>query len=665
LRISIPQAFAQAGADAVAGCLIAHFARLRTGRGQHVDVSAQTSIGIATLGQILAHSVGDANPSWERKAPGADHSGSGAGTPADQKKWACLDGLAEFHLSVGPASGGFTNNFFRWMADEGVISGPLTEVDWRTLPERLKDGSFSPADFEAARTATRAFLATKTQREVLRAATDRKITCVPIYDTAAVAASDQLAARQFWVEVGGGERRRRMPGRFAAVKGGDPALVFARPAPLLGEHDAAVTGEWSAERSGPALTSTRDDTAALPLSGLVVLDLSWVLAGPVIARALADFGATVIRVETSTRPETSRLMPPYYEGVKSTESSALFGTCNAGKLGLTIDLKREAGRALVREIAQQVDVVIEAFSPGTMARWGLDYATLSADHHDLIMLSTSIMGQSGPYSSLAGYGNVGAALSGFQDIVGWPDRPPFGPFGPYTDFLGPRLSLVTLLAALDRRRTTGVGCYIDVAQSEAGVYFQGPELAQYFADGVITHRLGNRDRAFAPHGVYRCADADGEPRFVAIAVCTDDQWAALAGIVDVTAAGVTWGSAVSDRHDHHNEIDVVIEAFTLVRTAAEVERILQAVGVPSHVVASSRDIAHDPQIAHRGHLVTLPHHRFGTVVVEGPRYLLSDTPGVVARPAPMFHQDNHMVLVDLLGFDEARYEQLTGEGVLR
>jgi benzylsuccinate CoA-transferase BbsF subunit len=402
------------------------------------------------------------------------------------------------------------------------------------------------------------------------------------------------------------------------------------------------------------------------LAGLKVLDLSWVVAGPLIGRALADFGATVVRVESSTRVETARLMQPFYGGVPDKENSALFGNCNAGKLGMTLDLKNEDGRQVVRDLAMWADVVVESFSPGQLARWGLDYASLSAEKPSLIMLSTSIAGQTGHWSKLAGFGNVGSSLSGFQNLVGAADGLPWGPFGPYTDYVGPRIGLVTLLAALESVRRTGRGRYIDVAQVEAGVFFLSPQVAHHGVDGTVAWRRGNRDEVFAPHGVYPARDEGGQARFVAVAVRTDDEWSALAGALGPPDLATRADLATAEgRRAAADELDGLVAAWTRERTAADVERELQGSGVPAHVAASSADFVADPQLVHRGHVVALDDPRHGTAYVEGPRYVLSETPGRVPRPAPTLGRDNETVLREVLGYSDERIRALTEGSVLR
>jgi len=688
VRISLPQAFLHASADAAAGALIAHHARLRTGRGQHVDVSAQASLGIATLGRVLAHAVGDERPEWDKPVKRIDQSGSGSGTRPTLKKWACKDGLAELHLGVGPATGGFTNSLFGWLADEGEPVAGFARLDWRQMPALVKAGTFTDADMDDARQIIAAFLKRKTKAEILEAAVGRKLLCVPIYDTSDVAGSAQLQARDYWAEVGDGSRRTKLPGKLAKTSVHAP--VVTRAAPMPGEHSAEVIAEWSrpcsssasrAASSGASPAEARDaggvadeTTAvaqsgppgdALPLDGLKVLDLTWVVAGPVVGRALADFGATVIRVESSLRTETARHMPPFHDGKPGVENSALYGTCNAGKLGMTIDLSTPAGREIVGELIGWCDVVAEAFSPGLMRRWGLDYETLAARHPGLIMISSSITGQTGPTARLAGYGNVGAALSGYQAIVGWPGEPPIGPFGPYTDYVGPRFTLAVLLAALDSRRRTGEGCYIDISQVESGILFQSAELADHFAQGTIVAPMGNADRQLAPHGVYPCQPDGSAERFVAIAVRDDDDWQRLAAVLGRAdlAAEEMLGTAAG-RRARQGELDAVIAEWTSGLRAEQVQDRLQAAGVPAHVSASSRDFCTDPQLEHRGHLIRLPHPLHGSTTVEGPRYLLSDTPGRVSRAAPTLGQDNEHVLTQILGYGHDRVTELREAGVL-
>jgi benzylsuccinate CoA-transferase BbsF subunit len=357
-------------------------------------------------------------------------------------------------------------------------------------------------------------------------------------------------------------------------------------------------------------------------------------------------------------------MQPFYDGKPGPENSALYGTCNAGKLGVTLDLKSEAGRAVALDLARWADVVIESYSPGQMARWGLDYDAIRAVNPSVIMLSTSLMGQSGPSAKLAGYGNIGASISGYQDLVGWPDRSPIGPFGPYTDYIGPRFSLVLLLAALDARRRTGDGCYLDIAQSEIGVFLLAPQLAQFFDDATLATRRGNADERFAPHGVFACRKSGDSDRFVAIAVCTDEQWRALAtemGRPELADGEYADGAS---RLRAAPELEALVTGWTIDQGAEELETRLQRLGIPAHLCASSADWAADPQLRHRGHIRSMSHPRFGTATVEGPRYLLSETPGVASHPAPELGRDNEYVLRTLLGYDTAEYERLAAGGVL-
>lgn len=404
----------------------------------------------------------------------------------------------------------------------------------------------------------------------------------------------------------------------------------------------------------------QDKTA--PLAGLKVLDLAWVVAGPLIGRSLADYGATVVRIDSSRRVETARLMGPFPGGAMDVQQSTLYENCNAGKFGLALDLRTEAARDVVRDLAAWADIAVESFTPGQMAKWGLDYPSLAARNPGLIMVSTSLMGQTGPYARYSGYGNHGAAIAGFQNIVGPPGGEPVGPFGPYTDFVAPRFGLVATLAALDHRRRTGQGCHLDVSQSEAGIQFLAPQIADYAVTGRVQACAGNRDEAMAPHGVFPAAGWDS---WVAIAVRSDAEWRALGELIGGPAlADDPRFRTLADRKANEDQLEALVAAWVAERPAAEVEAALQLRGVPAHLAVASEDFMRDPQLLARGHFVRLPHPLMGEAVIEASHYRMSATPAEYPRAAPVYGRDNDHVLSEILGYGPERIEALRAAGVL-
>ena len=269
-------------------------------------------------------------------------------------------------------------------------------------------------------------------------------------------------------------------------------------------------------------SAMQDESGAL--AGLKVVDLMWVVAGPTATRLLADFGATVVRIESANRIETARGIGPFHNNAQGLDHSGLFGNMNVNKLGLSLNLATEEGRGVLMDLIRWCDVLCESFSPRAMRAWGMDYESLRELRPDLIMLSTCLFGQDGPLSNVAGFGTMGAAIGGFIALAGSPGDDPAGPYSAYTDYLSPRFAVPAILAALDHRDRTGEGCYIDQAQAESSLHFMSTALLDYTVNGHVPELVGNVDRQMAPHGVYACS---GDDEWVAIAVRDNADWSRL------------------------------------------------------------------------------------------------------------------------------------------
>ena len=358
-----------------------------------------------------------------------------------------------------------------------------------------------------------------------------------------------------------------------------------------------------------------------------------------IGKALADHGATVVRIESPERLDLLRTAPPFKDGEAGPDRAQFMANFNTSKRGMTIDLKNPAGQRLARRMADWADVVLESYSPGTMARFGLDWPTLAAQREDLVMLSTSMRGQTGPERGYSGFGGQGAAIAGLFALVGWPDRPPTGPWGAYTDFITPRYGVAALASALLHRQRSGQGQYIDLAQVECGIRFLEPLVMDYATTGREAARLGQASPWLHPHGVFACA---GEERYLALAAETDAERAALAGLLGGESLG-SW----CRRHD----------AFAAARQ-------LRAAGVPAHAVLRPSDLYEDEQLARRGFFVTLNHPVMGPTPYDGPATIFSRTPAQLRSPAPCLGQHNDEVLAQLLGLDAAEIAELRAAGAL-
>ncbi len=395
---------------------------------------------------------------------------------------------------------------------------------------------------------------------------------------------------------------------------------------------------------------------------LKVLDFSWGAALPLATKALAHYGATVVSVESLRRPTLTRLLPPYHGGMPGLDQSAMFANFGASKLSISLDMGNPEGRDIARRLATEwADVVAESFGPGIMRRWGMTYDDLRAARPGLVMVSSSMFGQEGPYSGFRGYGAHGAAVAGFSAITTWPGDVPAGPYGAYTDFISPRLTGAALLAALDYRERTGEGIYLDYSQVEGGVQFLGAAALDYQVNGRVLGPCRNRTDDGAPHGVYACA---GDDRWVAITVFGDGEWRAFCAAIGRAALADDARFAThAARKANEDALDDEVAAWTRPLAPADAARILQEAGISAGVLQDCGEVRRDPQLAAWGFFERRNHPVFGDFDYDGLEFRLSETPYSFERSA-LLGEHTHQVMRDCLGLSDDEIAALVANEVL-
>lgn len=396
--------------------------------------------------------------------------------------------------------------------------------------------------------------------------------------------------------------------------------------------------------------------------GLKVLDFGWIGVGPITARYFADHGAMTIRIESATRFDGLRMAPPYKNATPGLNNSQFFANFNASKMSLGLNMAHPEARAIAKRLCLEwADVITEGFTPKQMKAWGLHYEALSPTRPDLIMVSTCQLGQTGPYSMYAGYGNMAASLAGYYELTGWADRGPCMVYGAYTDMLTPAVGATLITAALDYRQRTGKGQWIDLSQFETGVNHMPATVLDYTVNGRIATRRGNQDERACPHAVYRC---QGQERWLSIAVATDEEWRAFVQVM----GNPTWAqeerfSTLASRKTNEEALNRLVGAWTESKDALLLETQLQQAGVAAGLVAKQSDLFEDPQLKDRGFFVWCDHKVMGRSPYDGLMSHLSKTPGSVA-PAPLLGEHYEEILKDILDFSEEQIAELIGQGVV-
>jgi crotonobetainyl-CoA:carnitine CoA-transferase CaiB-like acyl-CoA transferase len=585
---------------AAAGTMTAHYSRGASGLGQHVDVSIQEVAFSRIVNSVLV---------WQfdrRKL----HRVGGAinyGKVTVRCIWPLADGWCFHSLMTGRFGAPANQALSEWM-DEAGVPNPLRGVDW----QRYNRSTLDPLlrlEWEAA---IADFFRTRSRADIAGEGRKRGINACVVATPADVLQDPHLQARDFW-EV---DHNLRRPKRFTGFRAGPGEIRRAPYAPAA----AAAAGKG-------------------PLAGVRVLDFAWALVGSITTKILGDLGADVVKVESRTRPCLSRIdVQVSASRAGDFDDKPWFAHLNTSKRSLALDMKRPEAREVIEPLVKWADVVVENFSPGTMAKLGLDYDSLVRLNPAIVMVSGSVYGQTGPLSQEWGVDGTGAALSGRTYLTGWPARDPVIPGAvPYGDVIVPYVMAASVAAALQQRRESGCGAHIDASMYEICVQQMTPAILAAQA-GKTPARCGNDDPALFRQGVYPAA---GEDRWVAISLASASDWAKLrelAGSEDIAA-------------------------WTATKVEHELVELLQQAGIAAGCVQDIEDLLeHDPALLARGALIPLQHARLGAFGhMRTPLTLSRDTP-VPFRP-PGLGEHSALIARTLAGLSQERIDELTASGV--
>ncbi len=593
---------------AASGAMAALLERIGNGRGQHIDVSSQEVAFSRNVNGALAWH-------FDRRKLHRVGGSLNYGRATVRCIWPLADGYCFHTLMTGRFGAPANRALSDWMDEKGAPN-PLHGTDWNTYNRSTLDPQVR-AQWERA---IEGFFRTCTREEIRTEGQRRGINATVLAEPADVLADPHLEVRQFWNEHAG----LRTPSRFVRISEGPAA------------HPREQARETSV-RSGP-------------LAGVRVLDFSWALVGSITTKVLGDLGAEIIKVESRTRPCLSRLdVQISRSSAQSLDDKPWFAHLNTSKRSLALDMKKPESREIIDPLLEWADVVVENFSPGTMRKLGLDYATLSSKHPSLIMISGSVFGQTGPLAEAWGVDGTGAALSGRTLLTGWEDRGPVIPGAvPYGDVIVPYVMAAATSAALVHRNRTGVGCHVDASMYEICVQQMRDAFLQT-QRGERPHRMGNRDARIFHQDVY---PAQGEDRWIAVSCASPEQWRTFCEL-----AGV-------------DPTDPAIAAEALRRwTATQSERELAERLQDAHIAAGPvQDIEdlmeHDPQLASRGALMPLEHAVLGTFGHMRTPISFSRS-RIDAFRAPSMGEHSHEIARTLCGLSAERIATLEALGVFK
>lgn len=403
--------------------------------------------------------------------------------------------------------------------------------------------------------------------------------------------------------------------------------------------------------------------ADLPLSGVRVLDFTWAWAGPFCTLQLAHMGAEVIRLESAKKVCVTRAIPPFADNIPGPNRAGYFNQYNQGKRSVTVNMRLPEGMAIVRQLVAKSDVVVQNFAAGVMDRLGLGYDKLRELKPDIIMLSISGYGQSGPYRQYIGYGPPAGALAGFYATTGYEGLGPAEIGISYADPNAGVFGAYAIMMALIHRSRTGEGQHLDLSQWEAALMMMGEGLVEHAMNGRTPERIGDHDRQMAPHNSYKTLG--DQEKWVSIVVGNEAEWQALCrAIGQPELASDPRFKNVQLRKQNEAQLDEIITQWTSQRDRWEVTELLQKAGVAAYPPMSNKDLAESAHLRERGYLVQLEHPEVGKRIHAGVPWTMSETPCKVRKAAPVRGADTDAVLKDLLGMAQEEIDRLRAADAL-
>ncbi|MGW1814963.1 CoA transferase [Streptomyces sp. NPDC002125] len=619
------QAFQIAGAHAAIGALLA----VVSGTPQLVDISAQEAVA-ATL-ETAAVAWVHAGRFPVRSAGVYEH--------VAHQIFETADGYVAGGYSGSPR---MWTDLLTWMAERGQ-AGELLDECWQ-------DAAFRWRERPHVDEIVRQFAKGLPTAEIAEEARRRALPWAEVVPPERLTEHPQLRDRESLVTVTG----EGLPdGGVEDV--GFPWAALPRPVTLPAIREAEGDSPW---RHTGRTRQEQEQPKSRAMEGVRVLDLTWVLAGPYVTKQFGEHGADIVKVESRHRKDPTRFAPSMHLRPGSDpDDSGYFINFNRNKRSVALNLRTDEGQRLLREMVPHCDVVVENFSPGVLAKWGMDYASLRELNPDIVLVSMAGVGQTGPWREAVTFADTLAAMSGLAYETRDPDGPPQG----LTFGLGDMIAANSAVLATLDLLAQGRGGHVDLSQLEAMASTMGPAaLEPVLGAGAPDPRTAehpNRSPHAVPHGVYPVA---GDDRWLAVSVTDEARWHALTRIVDLPCVG----SDLSARRSHEDEIDAALAAWTRGQDGHKLAELLQAEGVPAAVVATGQDLIEaDEQLAARGFYTVLDHPLTGPVPHEGIVARLAATPGGLDRPAPLLGQHTDEVLRELLDLTDEQLAALTAEGV--